>query len=171
VARSVDGDRPHAEEGLVRREPGRPFEHRGYTGDEHRQAERLGHIVVSPKLEAQDDIALLPLGRHHDDRDVGGQRVVADLLEDLGPRKVGEHDIHERKVGGLRPDLVEAGQAVPGDVDGVTLLDQPPRHQVGHVRFVFDDQDSFLGHVTEIVHPSRRAATGRPSFSARLAPA
>ena len=54
----------------ARRRLARGAERRPRARDQHLRAEGLGDVVVGAQLQARHDVALLALGRQHDDRDV-----------------------------------------------------------------------------------------------------
>jgi len=74
----------------------------------------------------------------------------------VGARQVGKHDVHESQVGRPRANFVQTRQAVGGHINGIAFARETPGHQVGHVPFVFDDHDAFLGQGTGILRSEPR---------------
>ena len=61
--------------------------------------ERLDQVVVGTGPEAPDPLLDLTLGGEHDDRDVGGGLLLADLRRDLVAVELGQHDVEEDERG------------------------------------------------------------------------
>ena len=83
---------------------------RADAGEQHGEAERLGHIVVGAGFEAEDRVGIGVVAGQHDDR-----RLVAALaqqLDRLAPVHVGQADIHDQKIdqaGARRCDALGGG--------------------------------------------------------------
>ena len=76
----------------------------GDPGQDHREIDRLGDVVIGAQLEGFDDVlALVPRG-HHDDRQRGGFGVPAKDAEDVQAAPFRHHDVQEDHVEGMRLD-------------------------------------------------------------------
>ena len=66
------------------------------AGQQHREAERLGHVVVGAGIEAEDRIRIAIRRRQHDDRALDA--VLAQKLADLAPVHIGKADVEQDQV-------------------------------------------------------------------------
>ena len=73
-----------------------PPQHRLHPGQELTGIERLGQVIVGPKLQAYDPVHVITPGRQHDHRD---GMTAAYLLEHLKPVLSRHHDIKDDDVG------------------------------------------------------------------------
>jgi hypothetical protein len=106
--------------------------------------ERLGDIIVGAGIEAAHAIALLAARRQHDDRQVGGDGLAAQLAADLDARHQGQHPVEQDEVGDV---LLHRGQhllAVIGDRDAKARLLEVVAEKLDQRGFVFDDQHARL---------------------------
>ena len=76
-----------------------PPQHGLDARDQLAGAERLGQVVVGAEPEPEDLVALLALGRQHDDRDAAlGAKLAADFQAvDLGQHQVEDHQVRRRR--------------------------------------------------------------------------
>ncbi len=81
-------------------------------------AERLGHVVVRPELQADDLVDLRILRGEHDDRNA---RLGSDDPADLDPRQLGQHQVEQDKVRPLRPEDGQRRATVGGRDDPESL--------------------------------------------------
>ena len=72
------------------------------AGQEHRELERLGHVVIRPGLKAQDGVGVRVVARQHQDRALDA--LLAHDAGELAPVGVGEahvedHEVEEPRLG------------------------------------------------------------------------
>lgn len=136
-----------------------PSQGRPDAGDELAHAVGLRDIVVSAHLQADDDVDLRRLGRHHDDRHL---RVGPDLPADLDARNRRQHDVEQHQV---RMDSVEPVQrldAVSRDLDPQALPLEPDRQGLDEGFLVLHDEDGRRGHPSCAQRISAASALGSP---------
>src|SRR3954470_5122789 len=144
VTRDIDGEVPDLERlgrGLIRAPEPSPD-----PGDELLGLERLDDVVVGARLQAEDDVDRVGLGRQHDDRD---PRLGADLPADLDAVLARQHDVEQHQVRPARPEGLQGlcagraargGERPPAEADA-QHLPQPgvavdPQHTSPHARMV-----------------------------------
>ena len=123
---------------------------------QHREAERLRHIVVGAGFEAEDGVGIGVMAGQHDDRRL--EPVLAKDPHRLAAVDVGKADIHDDEV-----DMAALGRLHPLGAglgrDGLEFLMQGQLLDQGFAEFgiIVDDQNS-----TRIWHveppPARRAS-------------
>ena len=86
-------------ERLLRRLRRAPPQHRLDPRLQLARRERLGHVVVDPRLEARDLVGFVGARRDHDDRQLARARVAAQLLREREPRLPGQHPVEQHEVG------------------------------------------------------------------------
>ena len=121
-----------------------PAQERLHPGQKLLDAEGLGHVVVGPEVQPQHDVALLALGREHDDGHV--QPVLADQAADLVAVDLGQHDVQQDQI---RPGVAGERQAplpVGGGQDPIALELEVVLQAAEHGGVVFDDQDRLSRH-------------------------
>src|ERR1044071_2639719 len=75
------------------------------------RAERLGHIIISSKLQADNSINLFRLGRQHHDRNVTRRRITLQNLAYFQTGHFRQHEIENDESRLLRASFIEAGNA------------------------------------------------------------
>ncbi len=122
-----------------------------------RTPNRLGHVIVGPKLQAHDLVQFLALGREHEDG--GGELPGAKLLANVVAAHPGQHDVEHDQPGAVPgAGLHRLVAAVAhGNLETVALEHFFQAQQ--DVRVVFHDED-FGFHFFQ-VHALAPAATGR----------
>lgn len=125
------------------------------AGDEFANAERLGYVVISASVEPADLVDLLPPRREDDDRD---KRIeAAEFFADLEAVGVGEHQIEQDGFGFFLLGELYATVSSACRDDGKPFELERIREAEDDVRFVFDDEDFFLGrHLSGPVLPQKR---------------
>src|SRR5262245_50187711 len=126
--------------------------------------ERLGHVVVGAQLEAEDAIDLLAARGQEDDGDRAGLDAPPKLLEDVDPRKLGEHPVEHDEVGLLLAGRLERHESVPGDPDEEALPREDVPEELRDVRFIFDDEDPVRHAQDGTARASSRSYTGVKSL-------
>src|SRR5215210_3097452 len=100
--------------------------------------ERLGYIIVSPELEADDPVYLVVAGCQHDD---GHVALRPDPPYDLGAVELGEHDVEHDQVRLEGLERFQSGLAVTGDLDLESLALEGMREHLLERRLVVDQKD------------------------------
>ena len=129
-------------------------EHRFHARDDLARRERLGHVVVRTKFEADDAIDFIRARREHDDRH-------RDLLAPNGSGNVEavdprQSDVENQQIG----DLARAAQrrvTVGGADDLESLALQMMRKQIANGAVVFGDHDRSYGHAEASARAARAA--------------
>ncbi len=120
-----------------------PAQHSLDAGNELARAERLGQVVVGPKLEAKNPVDLVVTGGH--EQDGSPVTVGAQDAADLGAVDRRDADIeHDRD----RVQIAGGGKSCPSvglDVDAEPFAAQVHPLEVGDRPLVFDHQDQTLG--------------------------
>ena len=110
-------------------------------GHELLGAERLDHVVVGAKLQADDPVGLVPPGGQHHDRHVGGPAQAAGHVQPVppgqpqveddqvgpGPTGLGQRHLPVARDHHLEPGVLEVVPDQPGDL-ALVLDDQDPLH-------------------------------------------
>ena len=120
-----------------------PASHRADTGDELRQGEGLGQVVVRPGIEAVH--ALVDFAARGQQQD--GHRVApfAQLAKDAEAVPSRQHDVQHQRVVRRRLGQMQRVVAIVADVDREALgAERLPDERRG-LRVVFDDQDAHGG--------------------------
>src|SRR5256714_8177521 len=142
---------------------------RPYAANEPGDRERLGDVVVGPRLEAEHTVDLGVHRGQDQDRDVA---LAAQAAADLDPREAGQADVEdEHVVAVLRPGRLERRLAVAGGVDLEAGGAQRVGDGVDDRRFVVDDQDA-VAHAANTRAARSRSRTvvprrGADSISSR----
>ena len=145
MARRVDHDRTGAEAFLFWRGVA-PAQDRLNTQNYFARAERLRHVIISPKFQTDDAVDFLRLGRQHHDWNVACSRIAFQNLADFQARHLRQHEIKNDESRLFRARLVQTGGAIRGGRDNEPArLTQVQRKQIDNVALVLDDQDSFAG--------------------------
>jgi hypothetical protein len=115
----------------------------------------LDDVVVGAGVEPGHLVLDAVLGREHEDRrvDALGPEVAADGE----PVLLGQHDVQDDEVVGIRLGQVLGFFSVVGAVDGVPLFEKPSLDDAGQAPGIFDNEDP---------HPylSRESCDDRPSI-------
>ena len=106
--------------------------------------ERLGDIVVGAGVEPAHPVALLAARRQHDDRQVGGRGLAAQLAADLDARHQRQHPVEQDEVGHVLLDRGQRLLAVIGHRDAKARLLEVVAQQFDQRRLVLDDQHARL---------------------------
>ena len=126
------------------------------ASQEDRQIERLGEVVVRPRLQSLNHVLGQVPGRQHQHRgEVSGP---AHALDDLEAVETREHDVEEDEIEALGRRLRSAGrllefrckagrsrEAVSDRLDGVSLELEVEADALSEVLLVFDHQDVSQG--------------------------
>ena len=106
------------------------------------RAEWLGDVVVRADAETDDHVCLVPLGGHHDDRDVA---LGADPVADLQAVDAGQHQVEEDELGtgGRKP--AQRLVTVACYLDGEPVLPQVALDDLAHDGLVVDEEDGLHG--------------------------
>jgi hypothetical protein len=142
---AVDPERSEAEHRGRRPLGGLAPENRLHPEEELADAERFDDVVVRAKLEADDAVNLLPLRRHHHDRNVLRRLVALERLADLEPRDVREHEIEKENVGRVGPGELEPLEAGLGNTYVMARLGEVVTKDLAKVELVIDHQDTRHG--------------------------
>src|SRR5262249_8810360 len=144
---------PPALEHLVRRARllgEAPAEHGVHPGHQLARAERLGHVVVGPELEAEDAVDLGGARREDDDRQRARRLRDSEPAADLEPVDPGQHEVEDHQ--GRALDLDERERALPRLrlAHGVATLLEVKAYELADVLLVLDHEDAPLhGHRTQ----------------------
>jgi hypothetical protein len=113
-----------------------------HTRHQLAHAERLGHVVVGPEPEPDENVGFrIPRGEHQD-RD---GPIVLDPPADLEPVEYGEHHVQDHEVGLDPLAEVDPRRPVGGDLDREPFLAEARGDSSGDGLFVFDDRDGSHG--------------------------
>ena len=109
-----------------------------YPGEQLTRVERLRHVVVGAKLEADDAVGFLAHRGEHDD---GDGRLGAQPAREVEAGFAGQHEVeHDELVVPVEPGAAGfLAVAHRGDADA--LLFQETREQVADVAVIIDDED------------------------------
>src|SRR5262245_22550490 len=144
---------PPALEHLVRRAwllGQAPPEHGVHPGHQLAGAERLGHVVVGPELQAEDTVDLGGARREDDDRQRARRLGGAEPAADLEPVDPGQHEVEDHQRRALHLDERERALPRLRLADGVAALLEVKAHELADVLLVLDHEDAPLhGHRTQ----------------------
>jgi hypothetical protein len=135
---------------------GRRLEHaqaRPDAGDELFGLERLGDVVVRPRLQTGDDVHRVRLGGEHDD---GGAGLRADLAAHLQPVLAGEHEIEQDEVRSDRAERLEGAVAGRAELGLEALALEDDSDHLRQRRIVIDHQDACIHDAHCSKPPGRR---------------
>jgi len=126
-------------------------------GGHLRECERLGHVVVSARVEACEPV---------DESVPGGQKQdwclhapCAQRLAKIAAVRIGKPDVDHERVGRSEVDLGQQFGAVRDGVDAKPVLLQPALQHATELRVVLDDHDSKTGHSSRSIAPSGKRLT------------
>ncbi len=111
------------------------------AGQQHREVDRLDHVVVGAVAERHHHVLGLVLGGRHDHRQLEVRVAAADRLEHVDAGQAGHHPVEHHQIGPLAADQVERGGAVVGGQHLVAAAFEAAREQVAVVGGVVDNQD------------------------------
>jgi hypothetical protein len=113
---------------------------------EFAHAERLAHVIVCAKLQADDAVGLLAAGGDHDDGQVAGGAKLAAHLE---PVHLGQHHVQQNQIrlclARKAQSLTPVGRHQNFEVGGAQVVSE----QIRDRGFVIDDEDAG-GHASMI---------------------
>ena len=109
------------------------------SGEEHRDGERLRHVVVGAVLEAVDDVFVGVLCRKDDDREA--LVLFTDLVTDGEAVHAREHEVKEDKSILAGQGLVEAAFTVGHVLHAVAVQFAKVHETFGDCNFVFDNEN------------------------------
>ncbi len=142
------GDQVHDDVGVGKRLVGQrgpdAAQHGADTRHQLGRRERLGDVVVGAGVEAAHAIALLTARRQHDDRQVGGGGLAAQLPANLDPRHQRQHPVEQDEIGRVVLHRGERLLAVIGDRDVEACLLEVVAQQLDQCGLVLDDQHARL---------------------------
>src|SRR5215212_8527412 len=118
-------------------------QHGLHPRDQLAGAKRLGQVVVRTQPEPEDLVALLALGRQHDDRDAA---LGPQLSAHLQPVDLGQHEVEHHQIRRAIAGVLERRPAVGRDLDLVPLANQVALDDLGHDRLVVHDQYALPAH-------------------------
>src|SRR5205085_99702 len=98
----------------------------------------FGDVVVGAKLEADDAVGFFSAGGEHDDGDLAGSGVFAQVAADLQAVNAGHHQVEEDDVGGVLAGNLEAGAAVEGGHDVKAAFFEVEADQLDHIFGIVD---------------------------------
>jgi hypothetical protein len=134
-----------------------------HPGEELPRGERLGDIVISTDLQADDLVYLAVLCREHDDRHLGLQ---ADLPAHLRAGEPRQHEIEQDQVGASLLEQVDGEDPVTRDLDLIALAPQHEGQRLGERLLVLDDQKPGHGPTSPMgmfMTSSSRVRPSRPN--------
>ena len=131
-------------------------------GPEHQFAhvERLRDVVVGAALQPLDLVGGLRLRREEDDRGVLEQRIRPHHAQQLHAGEFGHHDVEDDQVGAEVAGQPDRPQGVVERADGVAGLAEFVIEQLGHVRFIVDDEDALEMFGVHKGEPHSKAKAG-----------
>ncbi len=132
-----------------------------HAGEQLREREGLGQIVVAARLQSLDAVVDRVAGtqEQHGDRHAGSPKR-ADEAETVQAR---QHDIDYGSGVGLVLRKIQAVDAVVSHVHSESFLPQPGRHKLGDASIIFDHEDAHA--VIVVCAGSRRQGRHLTRFS------
>ncbi len=109
-------------------------------GDELRERERLGQVVIRARLEAHDAVVDRAARRQHDDRRRDSPR--AGVADDVDPALARKHDVDDRGVVAARGQVREAIDPGARPVDHVAILRETLPDEVADPFVIFDQRET-----------------------------
>jgi hypothetical protein len=107
------------------------------AGQQHREGEWLGEIVVGTGIETLYNVGHgIACGKHQD------RSVLPAFTEppgDLEPVHPGKHDVEKEQIEGATLSQLQGGAAIGRQANGVTFLFKPPPKDLRDLLFVFND--------------------------------
>ena len=116
------------------------------AGRQHPRTERLGDVIVGAAVQPRHHVALFPLGRQHDDRNVAGLGIALEPAADLEAVHRGQHPVEHDQVGRLFPRGFERFLAGAHALHAVTVLGELVTHQFQQILLVVNHEDLVTGH-------------------------
>ena len=135
-----------------------------YAREQFLGHERLGHVVVGARLQAEHHVDGLVASRHDDD---GQVTRVTQLLTGLKARHPGQHDVHDCDVSGHAREQCHAHLTGGGVVNVESFAFKHQAKRRANVVVIFNDQ--YSGHEVsfEIMTKTSEVAA-RPGASVAL---
>ena len=112
------------------------------SGGENPWAEWLGDVVVGSPIKACDHVALLALGREHDDRHLAGAGVSLESPANLQPVDGRKHQVEHYQIGNLLPNGLESLFTTSHAGDLVIRLREVVADQLQEIVLVINNKDS-----------------------------
>jgi hypothetical protein len=109
--------------------------------DELVGAEGLGDVVVGAELEPDDAVALLGLGRDHDDGDGRRARLGAQRAADLEARHARQHQVQDREIDGVVSRVGQRLGARRREMRGPAVLFDVTSDQLADVAIIFRNEN------------------------------
>ena len=117
-------------------------------------AERLDHIVISPKAQAHHAIHLFTSGREHQHGDMGGFGLRTQKAADLKSVRAGHHDIQQQKSRQMLTGQSERLVAIGRLQNAETLTLQIKAQKLADIGFIFNYQ-YLLAHSAHLCDAAR----------------
>jgi len=114
--------------------------------DQRFDLEGFGDIVIRPHAEADDFIDFVGPGGEHEDGNISGPGIGAELAADFETLDDGKHEVKEDDVGNDAEGAAESFLSVLGAVDLETLVFEIVGEDLDQGAFILDDEDLRLGH-------------------------
>jgi hypothetical protein len=112
------------------------------AGQQHREGEWLGEIVVGTGIEPLDDVGNgIACGKHQDRSVSPVPTEPPGNLEPVHPRK---HDVEKEQIEGAALSQLQGRAAIRRQADGVTFLFKSPPEDLRDILFVFNDENFHL---------------------------
>ena len=109
-------------------------------------AERLRHVIVGAKLQADNSIDLFRLRSQHHDWDLARRGIAFQDFADFQPRHFRQHEIENEKVRFLGARFLQTANTVRSGRDNEsTCFAQAKREKIDNIAFILDDQNCFAG--------------------------
>ncbi len=119
---------------------GRPVDFRIHPGDQFGRLDRLGDIVVRPRIEAGDDIGNLALAGEHDDRNLAAIRHGAQIADEFQPIHFRHHQIGDDHVRRRVAQVIESLAAVAAKLHMIACGLELGLKQVSKLDLVLDQE-------------------------------
>ena len=117
-----------------------------HAGEEHRQRERLGHVVVSARIEpAHDVFGRVAAGEEQDGSLNALQPGASGQLKPVECRK---HHVEDEKVERRRLDRLQARRSVEAHRHAIVLFLECTAHIVGQLTIIFNEEHTHLRNLT-----------------------
>lgn len=112
------------------------------AGQQHREGEWLGEIVVGTGIETLDNVGNgIARGKH---QDRGVLPVPTEPPGNLEPVHPGKHDVEKEQIEGAALSQLQGGAPIGRQADGVTFLFESAPEDLRDLLFIFNDENSHL---------------------------
>ena len=149
----VDGERPKLENRVGRWGNRATAKMRPEAGEQHGQAERFDEIVISARVEADDDVDLAAAGGKNDEQ--GFRIVAADGASQIDTVKIGKAKVQQHNFGRVFMDVDERGGASAAPGGRIAVAFETKMEMVSNSGIVFDNQHC---RERELVRPAHAAS-------------